>query len=362
MEVTKINLYPELFNSQKRILLETTEFKCSGFRYSTGVCAVEIKNNVGSLIILPFQGQQIWRAEFLGQQCTMKSIFEEPENTTRFGLNYGAFLIHCGLSANGNPSKDDNHPLHGELPNALYQEAYLKIGKDDEGNYISLSGTYTYRNSLEYHYEFEPIVKLYSESSRIHVDIEARNLRVKPMRYMYMAHINWLPIDGSRLVYSAFKDLEHIEVYDDTFGMQVESDKYGEYVKKLLIDPTIADILDSTSQYYDPELCMFVKYEQDRRKMAHAMQILPNGNAFYVGFNTDTLPNAVRWFARTGDEDAIAFAIPSVTNHLGFAYNLKRNNIREIPAQGKVFMHMEIGLLSTVEALEMEDHIQSIIS
>jgi len=361
MEDTRTFLYPELFTFKKKILLKTDEFTCSVFRYSTGVCAVHLSNSAGSIILLPFQGQQIWRAEFLGQACTMKSIFEEPENTTRFGLNYGGFLIHCGLSANGNPSKEDNYSLHGELPNALFQEAYLSLGKDDTGNYIALGGKYTYRNSLEYHYEFEPLVKLYSKSSNFQVDIEARNLRSKPMKYMYMAHINWLPIDGSRLVYSALKDKDHIEVYDDTFGMQVESGRFGEYVRRLIINPTISDLLDSKTQYYDPELCMFIKYEHDERKMAHAMQILPNGKAFYVGFKTDTLPNAVRWFARTGDEDAIAFAIPSITNHLGFAYNLKRNNIRDIPGHGKVSMHMEIGLLNSIETQEMEKHIQSII-
>jgi len=102
---TKIKLRPEAFSEKSYRLLEAGPFRVDAFRYSTGVCALAVDNGLCRYILLPFQGQQIWRMRFGERDCTMKSIFEEPEDTTVFDLTYGAFLIHCGLTAMGNPSE-----------------------------------------------------------------------------------------------------------------------------------------------------------------------------------------------------------------------------------------------------------------
>ncbi len=60
--------------------------------------------------MLPFQGMQIWSAEMDGQNLTMKSMFAEPHPTRTYLENYGGFLLHCGATAMGVPSKGDTHP------------------------------------------------------------------------------------------------------------------------------------------------------------------------------------------------------------------------------------------------------------
>jgi len=357
---TKIVLNEAAFAEKEKIFLQNGAFTASLFRYSTQVCAVRLSNSKISLVVLPFQGQQVWRFETPIGDLTMKSIFQEPENTTRFGLNYGAFLIHCGLTANGNPSAEDSHPLHGELPNCRYQEAWLVVGSDDQGDYLGLGGSYTYRNSLEYHYEFVPELRLRPNSSVVDVCIQARNFRPKPMKYMYMSHINWLPVDGSRLVYSA--DAKVTEVFSDTFGLpNSDQQKFMDYTERLSADPTIADRIDSSSQFYDPELCMYLHYTPDAQAYAHAMQVYPAGDAAYVAFRTKELPNAVRWFARTGSEDALAFAIPSTNNHLGFARNDAKGLIREIGAQSCLEMRYQFGYLTSDERRDVEIKIEKIL-
>ncbi|GIS11657.1 MAG: hypothetical protein CM15mP115_08080 [Alphaproteobacteria bacterium] len=49
--------------------------------------------------MLPFKGQQIWRAGFDGRDLTMRSMFDEPVDTQVYLETYGAFMIHCGLAA-----------------------------------------------------------------------------------------------------------------------------------------------------------------------------------------------------------------------------------------------------------------------
>ena len=59
-----------------------------------------------------------------GRQLTMRSMFDQPQATRNYLETYGGFLIHCGFTAMGVPTKEDSHPLHGELPNAPYRQAY----------------------------------------------------------------------------------------------------------------------------------------------------------------------------------------------------------------------------------------------
>ena len=112
------------------------------FLYDSGVQGLRIENELGHIIALPYQGQQIWDCCFLGRNLTMKSMFTDPVPNVGYLQSYGAFLLHCGATAMGVPSKTDTHPLHGELPNAVYERAWLEIGEDEKGS-IFLCGDNT---------------------------------------------------------------------------------------------------------------------------------------------------------------------------------------------------------------------------
>jgi hypothetical protein len=93
---------------------------------------------------LPFKGQQIWSANFCGKELVMKSTFPEPVETSDYLSTYGGFMLHCGLTAMAF-RQEDTHPLHGELPNIPYDNAYVEIGSDGGGNYIAVGGAVNYR-------------------------------------------------------------------------------------------------------------------------------------------------------------------------------------------------------------------------
>ena len=147
--------------------------------------------------MLPFQGQQIWSAAFGGRNLTMKSMFSEPSATRTYLENYGGFLLHCGATRMGVPAAGDDHPLHGELPNAPYQHAWLTVGEDARGAYIDLSGEYEHIVAFNLHYVARPQVRLYAGSSVFPISITITNLKKTPMDLMYLAHIN-LPPGGQR--------------------------------------------------------------------------------------------------------------------------------------------------------------------
>ena len=202
--MNRINLYKEFFVEKEKTLFDGGNLKAIIFKYSTGIEAVKLSNEKGYVTLLPIVGQQVWDMEFLGHNMVMKSIYDEPENCyTFYGESYGAFLMHCGLTAMGNPTSEDTHLPHGELPIAKYNEAYIITGEDEKGKYISLSGRYSFKRAFEHNYEFSPECRLYENASTIEMHISITNHKDLPLEYFYLCHINYRPVDGAKLYYTA---------------------------------------------------------------------------------------------------------------------------------------------------------------
>ena len=85
----------------------------------------------GHIVVLPYQGQQVWDVVFRGRRLTMSNFFPQPIPSPHLLDSYGMFLYHCGALRMGNPGPQDNHPLHGELPAAPYSDAWLVMGEDE---------------------------------------------------------------------------------------------------------------------------------------------------------------------------------------------------------------------------------------
>jgi hypothetical protein len=77
ISMAKINLDKTMFTQRAPTtpLVEHGELKAALFRYATGVDGIELSNSLGKLIVLPFQGQQIWDATMQGRRLTMKSMY-----------------------------------------------------------------------------------------------------------------------------------------------------------------------------------------------------------------------------------------------------------------------------------------------
>ena len=362
MENIQINYNENSFTDRPIILAQNGEIKATAFKYSTGVCALKLENEKCSMVLLPYHGHQIWKANFNGKNLTQKSIFDEPLKTTKFGDNYGALLIHCGLSAMGNPSDNDSHPLHGELPTALYTNNYIRFDKDDDGEFMAVGGTFHYRNAQDFNYIYAPELRMYQNSSVLKMSVNIENLRCSPMEYMCMYHVNWRAVEGSKIVCSVPPDSKHIFVdevepnHDSARGSALY-----EFSKKFIANPEIGDVLDSKTQVFNPEYCVDMRYIGDENNWAHAMQVMPDGDACYIGWRRDEMPNGLRWYCRTGDEDGLGFALPTTGNHMGYIYQKQQEMYNVIDAYGKGSIQFDFGYLNKEEAIKTEEHINKIL-
>ncbi len=356
MEFARMELYPAFFDKDERSLLHAGCFDASSFLFKSGVCGMRLKSDRGELVVLPFQGQQIWRACFDGHDLTMKTAFDEPVATDDYLKTYGGFLIHCGATAMGVPTKQDSHPLHGELPNRIYSQAYLALGEDQDGKYLAFGGKTRYTVSFETNYSAEPEIRLYAGATTARVSMKLTNLRSAPMEYMYLCHINFLPVDGAQLVYSAPADPAHVYAHI-AIPERMPADKAAalrQYMEQINRDPRVHHLVDQKSQIYDPEIVMTIKYLADRQGYAHSMAILPEGGAYYVSHRTKELPLGLRWISRTGDEDALGMVLPSTAEHLGLADARKNGMMKILGAGQSIVTSIEVGYLEAGQVAKMK--------
>lgn len=361
MKKTLFHLQPSMFSDREHVLVETDQFRASGFRYDSGVCALRMTTDRGELVMLPFQGQQIWSAHFDGRELTMKSMFEEPRNTRTYLETYGGFLLHCGATAMGVPGPSDSHPLHGDIPNAPYQKAYVIIGEDEAGSYFSLSGIYQHTVAFNYNYTVEPIVKMRQGSALISVDISIHNLKNTHMPLMYLAHANFRPVNDGRLVYTAVTDPKHVRVRTSIPSHIHPLPGYMEFIQDLSKEPSKHHILRQDLAF-DPEVVFYIDYLADEQGWAHTLQIHPTGEADYIAHRPSELTKGVRWISRTPDQDALGLNLPATAEPEGYHAELEKGNILQLNPHSQFDIHMVMGALKASDAAVMESKISKIVA
>lgn len=360
MENTTIHLQRTQFGEQERLILESGELRVRAFRYPSGVEALRLSNRKGEIVVLPYQGQQIWSAMFDERELAMRSMFREPVPTRDYLATYGAFLVHCGLTAMGVPGPEDKHPLHGELPNAPYEDVYLAVGSDRESPYVEVGGRYHHIVAFNHNYTAEPSVRVRPGSTLIELSMTATNHKRTDMELMYMMHVNFRPLDNGRLVYTAPPG--NVKTHVSLPGhMQASTtaDKLMKFMKQLESDATGHHVL-SPDLCFDPEIVFAIRYEADRDGWAHSMQVHPDGYASYIRHRPAELPVGVRWIARNADQDALGLVLPATAEHKGYTAAKKNGQIRILGAGARAEFHAVAGLLDPSEATAMETRIRSI--
>jgi hypothetical protein len=341
-----------VFTSAERPLIESGRLRATVFRFDSGVEGLRLENDSGHLVMLPFQGQQIWSAHFGGRELTMRSMFDQPRLTRVYLENYGGFYLHCGATAMGVPGQGDAHPLHGELPNAPYQRAWLVAGQDRKGEYLALAGQYQHTIAFTANYLAEPVVKLYAGSSLFEVSMTIRNLRRASMELMYLGHANFRPVDGSRLVYSARCTPEHVRVRRNIPAHVRTEPGFREFLEELGRHPERHERL-AADLTFDPEVVFYIDYLTDDEGWAHTLQILPDGSADYLRHRPDQLAKGVRWICRTGDQDALGMVLPATAEPEGYTAEKSKGNLLVLPPQGCFHFDLEMGVLPAAAAQQV---------
>jgi hypothetical protein len=177
---------------------------------------------------------------------------------------------------------------------------------------------------------------------------------------MYMAHVNFQPVDYGRLVYSGLCDKDSVEVRRSIPAHVKPDPKYLDFIEKVADNPQILNVIDPDYPL-DQEVVQFLQYKAANDGWAHSMQVRPDGSADYIKHRPEQLDKIVRWIVRTGDEDAMGLALPSTAGPEGYTKEKQKGNIRTIEPKSSVEFHLEAGLLNAKQAEEMESFIETIM-
>ena len=120
-------------------------------------------------------------------------------------------------------------------------------------------------------------------------------------------------------------------------------------------------MLGQEGEAYDPELCINYRYDADELGWAHAMMVMPDGDACYVGWELEKAPWALRWFCRTGDEDGVGLALPSTGTNHSTAYQRAHGYCNTLEAGGVDVLRWRFGYLGPDEAQGMANRINAIL-
>lgn len=355
----RIELPRSCFDFQERPFCQVGEFSISTFKYASGIEALRVKNSRGEIIVLPFKGQQIWRAIFDGRDLTMKSMFDEPVDTQVYLETYGAFMIHCGLTGLGAPGPGDNHPLHGELPNAPFQHAWIEL--DAAGTKVTIGGSYQYTVAFSTNYRATANIGMTAGSSLLDVSLSVENLKKTPMDLMYLAHANFRPVDHGELHYSANYDAKSVHVRQSIPAHISPKPGYKEFIAQLAADPIPHHKL-SPGLAFDPEIVFTLDMLADEDGLAHAMQKRPDGTADYISFRPDQAPLATRWICRTPDQDGLGVAFPSTSEVEGYTAEKAKGQVIELDGENIWRIDIQMGMLTGNEVGKMMKEIDDIRS
>lgn len=350
------------FSDKPLKLFSSNEFRLQAYKYNSGVNAIKLENNSGFITVLPFMGQMIWDAVFNGRNLAMKTTFAQPVPTDFFLYTYGAFLIHCGALRMGCPGPGDDHPLHGELPCARYNNVRIIFGEDERGPFTGITGIYEYNIAFGPHYRSTPIAKLYADSSIFEITIKIENLSFYPMELMYMAHVNLRAVINSRIVQSLGWTKNDLVVRESIPSHVKVPEGYREFIEKLKENPELTKII-KPEDIYRPEVVFSLrKPDTDNYGWSHFMQVHPDGTSDYISYRPEEFDHASRWFCINEDKQALGLALPATADAEGYTAEKKKGNIKTLDGGAVKSFTVITGFLDKKESVEKENYITSIMT
>jgi hypothetical protein len=351
MKPVTLSLCPEQFQGAQKTLLESADFLVTAWTYPSGVKALGLHNSRGHLVVLPYQGQMIWSALFDGCDLTMTHLFSQPRPSPTVIGTYGCFMFHSGLLRNGCPSPEDDHALHGEMPCAPMDSAWLEVGSDEQGAWLRLGGEVEYAQGFGDRYRARSSVTLRPASALFEIGMQVTNLAGKPMELMYMAHMNYAYVAGARFVEPL--GMQGVRVRASVPAHVKPTAAWSAYMAELSAEPSCWQVLDQPA-LYDPEIvCFFDGVRADAQGDAHFFLQHPQGSAFYTRYQPAQFEHAARWVLHNPDQQVAAFVLPATCEPEGYNAEKAKGNVRSLAAGESASFSVTTGYLAAGEARQL---------
>ena len=355
---TTVALERHFFTDRERDIVRHGPLTASVFRYDTGVEAIRIGHGRGSVVVLPFMGQMVWRATFDGVELAMQSMFEAPRPAGTIVETYGCLAYHAGLLRNGVPSSTDNHPLHGEMPCLPMDRAGLRCGTDEGGPWLAVTGERDYAMGFGAHYLATPEVRLRAGETAFDVSMTVGNRSAAPMDLMYICHANFAFVEGARIVQPVPYDPDHVVTRTAIPGHVRPTDDYRALLGELAREPGRMATLSEPGRY-DPEQVFYIKgLRRGDDGLVHMALLRPEGDGFTVSYDPEAMPHTIRWILANSDQRTAAFAMPGTCEPEGYTAESRKGHVRSLPGGATATFTTRLGYAGRGEAAALARRIE----
>ena len=355
----RIELQHEMFRFDRRVLLAAPDMTVTTLRLPNDIEVLALQTARLVVEILPFRGQQVWQAWVDGQPIGMRGMQDTPRAGDTILEAFGAFVYHCGLLGIAAPGPEDDHPLHGELPLARMDRAWLEVTDTPGGTQLLVGGQFDYSKAFRAHYRWSPSVALVAGQTAFEITARIENLMRSPLPFMYLAHPNFLPADDCQLAYSAPYGPDHVRVRMSVPGHLGDKPGYREQLAVFRDDPSLHHRL-SKQDMFDPEVVFEIDYIADTDGFAHTLQVHPDGKADWVAHRPSDCPVAIRWISRTPEQDCIALAEPATSGLHGYTEERRRGHVPELAAGASWETKLRLGRLDPADARQIQTRIDAL--
>lgn len=335
-------LDPHPATASPSVLARTDLLTVERFAYPSGVTGLVLTSEIGRVVLLPFLGQQVWEARMHGRDLKMASVVARPRTGVGYLANNGAYFVHCGGSAMGNPGPDDDHPLHGELPAAPYEDVTVRLHDGAHGEAVTVSGTHRERVSFGACFDATASVTMVAGSGVLTTTLELSNASAEPRPLMYLAHINLRPAVGG-------------EVHDPPLpeaSVRTRAAFWTGDDGRRRVDP--ADVPDigallAPGVRVEPELVQSLPAAPDPSGWVVTRQEHAAGGQDVVAFRSAELTHRLRWLRRSPDEQAFGLALPATAEADGVAAETAKGNVRWYAPGDGIRLRIDHGALTPGE-------------
>lgn len=356
----KISLDKKFFSEKKFRIFESEAFYAETWRYPSGIEALTMGNARGHLTILPFMGQMVWDAVFDGHDLTMKNMFRQPLPASTIVGTYGCYLYHSGLLRNGCPGKDDDHPLHGEMPCAPMDSATLVFGIDEAGEFLRLDGEYEYVMGFGNHYLAQPSIQLRADSGLFDASMAVTNLGGDNMELMYMCHMNQLFEKGAEIIQPMTYSPENVVTRTSVPDHVKPTSDWLEFLQLVAQSPDKMACLEEEEKY-NPEFVFFLRnMKVDQVDNTHFLMKFVDGSGCYCRYSPLEFDHAVRWILSNADQKVAAFALPATCEPEGYLAEKEKGNVKTLTPGEKRTFNVRTGFLSPKECEQVANTIKSL--
>ncbi len=321
---------------------------------------VRLSNARGNVVVLPYMGQMVWSAAFDGVPLQMQSMFPAPRPAKTIVETYGCLAYHAGLLSNGVPAAGDNHAVHGEAPCAEMDEVGIAYGTDARGPWMAVTGMRRYTMGFGANYRATPRVVLRLGETAFDIVMEVENLSAAPMDLMNLCHVNFAFASGARIVQSVPFKPQHVVARTAIPAHVVPTPEYQAQIEAFAAHPERLRVPDPKERY-DPEQVFCVKGRKGAADgLVHFMLLRPEGDAFAIAWDPESMPHAIRWILDNKDRRVAAFAMPGTCEPKGYTAEKRKGNVRSLASGAKARFVTRLGYVDREHAGSEADGIEDL--